>query len=122
MSRAIHLKAIGILLQERTRQFCEKGYTYEHDDAHVNEELAAAAAFYLVPQRADVEVATGIGAEYAHQHLTDLIAENAWGDLARDFDDPAAELDLRIDTVARGVSLGLAELERLLRLQEVRDA
>lgn len=39
---------IGIIARERQRQVTEEGYTPDHDDEHINGELAIAAACYAV--------------------------------------------------------------------------
>lgn len=40
---------INLIEAERERQQYEKGWSEEHDDKHVNNELALAAACYAVP-------------------------------------------------------------------------
>lgn len=122
MSDFIRTAALAQVEDERNRQLTEKGWSYEHDDQHGAEELAAAAAFYLIPDSMDRNVVQirddgDLGAlEVIPLHA--LIREGAWNDITRDYDDPESELDLRIDTVVRGLALGLAELERLMRMRE----
>lgn len=43
--------AIELIADERKRQIEVEGYTPEHDDEHVNGELAKAAAVYSMPER-----------------------------------------------------------------------
>jgi hypothetical protein len=43
--------AIQLIADERERQKTEEGWTEEHDDAHSEGELAAAAACYAMPER-----------------------------------------------------------------------
>lgn len=119
IAEGISRTALSLVTDERLRQLNEKGWTYEHDDQHGSEELAAAAAFYLVPSwmNPDVAQATGSG-RLEVIPLQPLIGEGAWDDITRDHDDPESDLDLRIDNVVRGVALGLAELERLMRMRE----
>ncbi|MHB1273647.1 MAG: hypothetical protein ACYCZD_12935 [Rhodanobacter sp.] len=119
--------AADLVLDERVRQIAEKGYSYDHDDAHGSEELASAAAFFLVPAfvNQDVCVCT---AEYGLQvqSLHELIAENAYDGIHRDdYEDPGVRSDVAIDTrigqLTKGLALGLAELERWMRAREMRD-
>ena len=111
--------AFGMVLEERNRQIEAKGYTHAHDDTeHGNEELAAASAFYLLPSWMNPDVC--IGDRSGGLILADLqgmVGEGAWDGISRDHDDPESELDLRIANVVRGCALGLAELERLVRMQ-----
>lgn len=53
----IGLLAVGMVAEERLRQ-ANKGYSRAHDDDHANEELAAAAAFYLLPSWMNQDVCT----------------------------------------------------------------
>lgn len=48
-----HVKNTGIELiaAERERQIQEEKWTSEHDDKHISEELAEAAAFYALPDK-----------------------------------------------------------------------
>lgn len=43
------MNGIGLISQERQRQVTQEGWTPEHDDEHVNGELAIAAAVYATP-------------------------------------------------------------------------
>jgi predicted N-acyltransferase len=45
------MKGIELIQQERTRQIEQLGWTEDHDQYHTNEELADAAAFYVIPER-----------------------------------------------------------------------
>ena len=108
--------ALQLIVEERARQ--EKHYTPEHDDGRSREELAAAAAYFLLPSWLNPDVCTAEADGLTLQALWDLVGDAAWGDIGRDFDDPTVWLDLRIDHVVRGVTLGLAELERLIRIRD----
>lgn len=118
---AAHQIALGMVMDERLRQVSMKGYSVEHDDTHQGEELAAAAAFYLHPATFNPDVCFSEDNCLSVMPLIDLIGSVAWSDIERtDVDhylSDDASLALRIDTVKTGVALGLAELERLLRLR-----
>ncbi|MGN6229152.1 MAG: hypothetical protein ACTHNM_17135 [Dyella sp.] len=120
----ITVMAIAKVQTERARQIDEEGYSREHDDEHRNEELAAAAAFFLVPDFMNQDVCT-CTTEYGLvvQSLHELIGENAWLGIQRDdTSDLGIRDDVRLDTrihqVTKGLALGIAELERLLRMRE----
>jgi hypothetical protein len=42
---------IEMIIAERERQVSAEGYTTEHDDSHASNELAQAAACYVMPYR-----------------------------------------------------------------------
>ncbi|MEU8779988.1 hypothetical protein, partial [Streptomyces sp. NPDC048606] len=119
--------ALGLVADERHRQIDEKGYSAEHDDEHAQEELAAAAAFYLLPSWMNQDVVS-VDANGAMEiaPLQQLVAgsafnPSAWEGLSRLEDDPEDDVDIRIQNVVRGLALGTAELERLLRLRDVQE-
>lgn len=119
--------ALDMVGAERLRQVAEKGYDYRHDDQHSGEELAAAAAFFLLPEHLNHDVCTSRD-DYTLQvqPLHELIGANAWEGIFRDsYDDlaigDAAAVDMRIDQLVKAVALGLAELERWMRARELSD-
>ena len=89
------------VLSERRRQIEEKGWTPEHDDAHVNDEIAALACFYAMPP----------GAREWDGHYGETMGKamlpNGW---------VAATGDRRRELV-KAAALALAEIERMDRLQ-----
>ncbi len=114
----IGLLAVGMVAEERLRQV-NKGYSRAHDDDHESEELAAAAAFYLLPSWMNQDVCTNDGNEGLNiGTLRTIVGLGAWIDILREDDNPDDDLELRIQNVARGCALGLAELERLLRMRK----
>ncbi|WP_424682953.1 hypothetical protein [Frateuria sp. YIM B11624] len=124
----IRTVAIDMVAMERTRQIQEEGFDFDHDDQHAEEELAAAAAFFITPSTLcpDVCVSTeDYGLEVIP--LLQLIGRGAWNgidreDLADAFYEAACPaLDRRINVLTKGLALGVAELERLLRLREATD-
>lgn len=112
--------AFGLVLEERNRQIEAKGYTRAHDDIeHGNEELAAASAFYLLPSWMNPDVChADEGGQLTLQSLGEMVGQGAWEGIHRDEDSPESDLELRIRNVIRGCALGLAELERLVRMQK----
>jgi len=111
--------AAAMVMEERRRQVKKKGYSRDHDDKYTREELAAAAAFYMLPSWLDQNVCFLDGKEGLKvSPLHRRVADAAWKGISRDYDDPVDDLELRITYVVRGCALGLAELERLLRLRK----
>jgi len=124
--------ALGLVVKERRRHVDELGYTEEHDDRHVGEELAAAAAFFLLPQRANQDVCVSAVSMHADEpclqvrSLHELLADSAWDGIhCDDYEQPGLRADVAIDTrigqLVKGTALALAELERWLRERELRD-
>lgn len=117
--------ALALVADERDLQIVQKGYVYAHDDEHVRGEIAAAAAFYLLPASLNPHLTIGEISEMPAWSVAELAGAEgplfgAEGPLFADDDPP--ELDLRIEAVTRGVALGLAELERLMRMREAQGA
>ncbi|TAM72332.1 hypothetical protein EPN44_16075 [bacterium] len=123
----IQRTALDMADAERRRQIFDKGYSHDHDDQHRAEELAAAAAFYLMPQSVNQDVCVSVGeGDLILKSLHELIGDEAWeGLFADDYADPSIRADVAMDTrinqLVKGVALGLAELERWLRMRELRD-
>lgn len=91
------------VLAERQRQIGAEGYDADHDDAHVNDEIAAMAALFVMPPGA-----------------------REWDASSTDFGDTLAEAILPLDwkmpalgdrrrELVRGAAMVLAELERMDR-------
>ncbi|OCJ46346.1 hypothetical protein [Serratia sp. 14-2641] len=95
--------AIAAVVDERLRQVNAKGWTPEHDDEHVNDEIAAFAALYAMPEACRDWPAkeTGYGENWA-----EAICPNNW---AAKFGDRRREL-------VKAGALILAEIERLDRV------
>lgn len=93
------------VLAERQRQIEVEGWTPEHDDEHVNDEIAAMAAFYAMPPGAREWSAedTGYGDTFG-----EAIIPEGWA---------AKEGDRRRELIKAG-ALILAEIERLDRAKE----
>ena len=92
------------VLAERRRQIEKEGYDPTHDDAHVNDEIAALACFYAMPPAAREWCAesTGYG-----DTLGEAILPDGW---------VASWSERRRELVKAG-ALILAEIERLDRKQ-----
>jgi Lar family restriction alleviation protein len=90
------------VLAERARQISAEGWTPEHDDEHVNDEIAAMACFYVMPPGARDWSAesSGYGDTFG-----DAIRPDGWA---------AKEGDRRRELIKAG-ALILAEIERLDR-------
>lgn len=101
--RMIETPAVQDVVNERARQIEVEGWTPEHDDEHVCEEIAAMACFYAMPAGARDWCAesTGYGAT-----LGEAILPEGWD---------AKPGDRRRELVKAG-ALILAEIERLDRV------
>lgn len=90
------------VLAERQRQVKAEGYDHENDDNYVNDEMAAAAAFYVMPPgvREWPMDGTGYGATMGEAIYPDWMPPKL-GDRRRD--------------LVKGAALALAEIERLDR-------
>ena len=92
------------VMKERLRQIDAEGYDPAHDDEHVNDEIAALACFYAMPDGARDWDATSTGYGDTLGHA--IIPEN-WS---------VKTGDRRRELVKAG-ALILAEIERLDRMQ-----
>lgn len=99
--------ALRDIALERKRQI-EKGYGQEHDDEHVNDQIAAYAALYAMPEAARDWDATSTG--YGDT-LGEAITPFRW--YMPSFGD-------RRDQLVKAGALIVAEIERLDRAAEVK--
>lgn len=105
--KPVTTRSITDIIAERQRQVTTKGWTPEHDDEHVNDEIAAFAALYAMPEACRDWPAkeTGYGENWA-----EAICPNNW---AAKFGDRRREL-------VKAGALILAEIERLDRVSNVK--
>ena len=91
------------VLKERARQVAQEGYDTEHDDSHVNDEVAAMAALFVMPEAArDWDASsTGYG-----RTLGEAILPPDWN---------YPRLGDRRDQLIKGAAMALAEIERIDR-------
>lgn len=87
---------------ERMRQLKALGWTTEHDDEHVSEELAGLAAFYALPEAARYWDATSTG--YG-KRLGDAILPQGW----------FADSCDRRQELTKAIALLVAEVQRMDR-------
>lgn len=117
MERNARLIAADLVADERTHQV-ELGFDADHDDQHGFEELGAAAAYFLLPSWMNRDVCLSEdGNSLRLAPLAEVIGEGAWDGIAKTYDDPETNLNTRIKNLVKGVALGMAELERLLRMR-----
>lgn len=95
--------ALRDVAAERRRQIEAEGYDPEHDDCHVNDEIAALACFYAMPQGAREWDASSTG--YGLR-LGDAILPYGWASI---------EDGYRRRELVKAGALILAEIERLDR-------
>jgi hypothetical protein len=90
------------VLAERRRQVDVEGWTAEHDDSHVNDEIAALACFYAMPPGARewTTKETGYG-----DTLGEAIRPEGW----------AGKVGDRRRELVKAAALAIAEIERLDR-------
>lgn len=102
--------AVDMVLTERIRQIQKHGYDCDHDDEHACDEIAALATYYAMPPAARFWSAesTGYG-----DTLGEAILPEGW--TAKPWDGEEAS---RIRELQKAGALILAELERLLRVEE----
>ena len=105
LPETFYSEALQRVLEEREAQVMEHGYSYEHDDSHGNDELAALACFYCMPQGAREWDASSTG--YGDT-LGKAILPQDWS---------AREREDRVHELAIAGALILAEMARLLRAQ-----
>lgn len=94
--------AIELVLQERDRQIMELGYTTDHDDLHMSDELSRAAASYAL---------------YTWSYRT---ANDVWPWDSREFT-PNTSYEGRIHNNVKAAALLLAEIDRLQRAEINRE-
>lgn len=102
LTDACDSRAARDVLAERARQISAEGYTPEHDDQHVNGEIAAMAAFYAMPDGARDWPATETG--YG-KTFGEAIKPDCWN----------AKTGYRRRELIKAGALVLAEIERLDR-------
>lgn len=91
------------VLSERQRQVEEEGYDPEYDDSHANDEIAAMAALFVMPEGArDWDArSTGYG-----QTLGEALLPPDWN---------FPRMSNRRDQLVKGTAMALAEIERIDR-------
>lgn len=99
--------AIELITEERQRQIVEKGWTCEHDDTHVNCELADAAACYAAGYPLYVETHDG--------ENTSMGFDIIW---PWDINYWKPNPENRIEDLTKAGALIVAEIERLQRLSQ----
>lgn len=100
------MEGLELIAAERKRQVEKEGWTAEHDDKHVGEELALAAAAYAIPEKdRDYEIG---------DHLNDR--PYPWPTEWWTWWKPCP--DNRIRELVKAGALIAAEIDRRLRLGE----
>lgn len=95
---------IQLIAEERVRQITEEGFTAEHDDQHINGELADAGAYYALSD--DItEFMDKEWGEDNHLHIFPFDLE--WLKIDND----------RVKSLTKAGALIAAEIDRLLRIQ-----
>lgn len=102
--------AIELIVDERKRQIEAEGYTPEHDDTHTNGELAMAAATYAARPNINVNIGKH------HGVFLTIKRGMLWPFESKSF--KPSYYDDRKRELVKSVSLMIAEIERLQRLEE----
>lgn len=124
--RRAHEVAINLIETKRTQRISQFGFSCSRDDSLSSESLAIASAFYLLPAWMNPDIAHIEETSILVSPLHEFIRERAF-DIEVERDDFASDMEkpmgvsYRIDLLAEGLALGLAELERLLRIQAADD-
>lgn len=95
-----------MIAEERQRQIEKEGYTSEHDDVHDNGDLACAAAAYMLPENLGDTTAVE-GSWWSEREELWPFPDN-WKPTPED----------RIKEIVKACALGVAEIERLQRLNK----
>lgn len=126
LAESIGRTALDMVAGERQWQI-GKGHDYDHDDQHGMEELAVAAAMLLLPADMNPDIAWAEDNRLRQAPLIEYIGGRTFDvvrtDVPLDLPDPvgvgfAGRLDTRIGVLVKGLAMGVAELERLMRIRE----
>ena len=97
------MTGIDYIAKERQRQIEKEGWTPEHDDEHIFEELAQAAACYAHPNRVNRLYMVGWPVDW---------------DLKWWKPSEKSDIDGRIKELTKSGAMIAAEIDRLLRIKE----
>lgn len=95
------MNGIQLIQEERERQLSKLGWSPEHDDGHTGQELAIAACRYAAPYGHDLKVYSALAWPWD---------ENYW-----------KAQPSRIRELAKAGALIAAEIDRLIRKDEIQD-
>jgi hypothetical protein len=119
---------VELIAAERLRQKEQEGWSHEHDDGHVDHELALAAACYAAPDRAYIGSASGESVELrdmwpweARDDKRSKHLVRCWfaGPLAKVLLSRGEVREARIQELIKAGSLIAAEIDRLQRVADV---
>lgn len=107
---------IELITEERKRQVEKEGWSFKHDDEHVDEELALAAACYAIPspQYGITDAAHAIDG-YFNKYEVCIEREWFWP-WDKKWWKPSP--DNRIKELAKAGAMIVAEIDRLQRLED----
>lgn len=113
------MNGIDLIAAERHRQLTEEGYSPEHDDEHIGGELALAAACYAAP------VIICASPEDPRNPRKDPFP-HGWKDKRPRFGVKLVPPNfysrkLRIELLVKAGALIVAEIERLIRVEDADD-
>lgn len=108
---------IKLIADERRRQIHEEKWTAEHDDSHINGELAVAAACYLRGSKSSGTIRTSEGLSYFEKH----VPGSMWYVIKWPWDAGSWKpTPNRVRNLVKAAALIVAEIDRLQRLREKR--
>ena len=106
------MSGLDLITAERQRQIDAEGWTPEHDDEHVGDEIARAAAVYALPDSVRARIPGMFGHWTLDGMLTDVWRDGIWpwpGSFKATPDD-------RIRELVKAGALIAAEIDRLQRV------
>lgn len=106
------IQGLTLVAIEQTGQKVGHGFDDAHDDAHTRDELAMAAACYILPARARTLSHRGVTVRLARALWP--FALKWWKPAPVKFNQPA-DIGSRIRDLTKGAALAVAEIDRLLR-------
>jgi len=108
---------VELIAEERQRQIKKEGWSAEHDDEHINGEMAMAAACYAAPQY--LNRINDDGEIRDPWPWTELWDKRRCKDASVEIPNPETySPEVRLDLLVKAGALIAAEIDRLNRLKE----
>lgn len=105
---------IELIAKERQRQIDEEGWSFNHDDNHINDEMALAAACYAIPEQEREYIDTENGGEIPEFWPW---KESWWKPEYDPHYEVGTSIRGRIKELTKAGALIAAEIDRLIRAE-----